>query len=76
MTLYEYLNRNIERLKAETKMGLISTTTIKHYEIYSRFDYYRKTDLSVAMAIIYVCEDHKIDERTMYRIKQRMEEDI
>lgn len=76
MTRFTYINQNIDRIKYEVKIGLISPTVIKYWEMYSRFDYYRKLGNSVNMSIFYAGEDLSIKDRLAFRIKKQMESPI
>lgn len=76
MTRFIYISQNIERIKYEIKIGLISPTVLRHWEIYSRFDYYRKLDNSVSMAVIFTGEDLKVKDAWIYYIKKQMETDV
>lgn len=76
MTKFEYLNQNIFKTNTEVKKGIIPSSIIRHYTIYSRFDYYRKLDNKVSVSVFYTSEDFKIPERCVYRIKKDMESDI
>jgi hypothetical protein len=75
MTKFEYINQNIETIKKEIKIGLISPTLLRHWEIYCKFDYYRRTN-SVCMSVFYTSEDLNVEERRIYTIKKLMETQI
>lgn len=76
MTRIEYINENIERIKTDIKAGLISPTLLRHWEIYCRFDYYRKTQNSVCMSVFFTSEDLDVKEIQIYRVKKQMEAQI
>jgi hypothetical protein len=76
MTRFLYISQNLDRIKYEIKIGLISPTVLRHWEIYSRFDYYRKLDNSVCMSVIYTGEDLKVKDAWIYCIKKNMEAEI
>jgi hypothetical protein len=76
MTKFSYINSNIERIKKEIRMGLISTSTLNHYVIYSRYDYYRKLGNYVGISVLLASDNCRISERLVYRIIKEMEESI
>lgn len=79
MNKFEYINQNIltpKGIKDQIKAGIISITVLRHFEIYSRFDYYRKTGSSVSTSVFNVSEDFNINERSIYRIVKNMQLEI
>jgi hypothetical protein len=76
MTKFEYINQNIETIKKEISLGLISTTVLSHFAIYSRYDYYRKLKNYVCVSIFFTSEDCKVSERLIYKIVKQMEENV
>ena len=76
MTKFEYLNQNIFKIKWEVRKGIIPNSIIRHYSIYSRFDYYRKLNNKVSISVFYTSEDFKVTEKCVYKIKKDMESDI
>ncbi len=76
MTRFEYINENITRIKSETKLGLISTSILRHYAIYSRYDYYRKLDNNVSLSVILTSENLNICQSAVFKIIKNMEEAI
>jgi len=74
MTKFEYINKNISRVKREVKMGLIPVGILRHYEIYSRFDYYIKQGHEICCAINFTGDDMRVCDRTVFRIIKNMEE--
>jgi hypothetical protein len=76
MTRFTYINQHIETIKFEIKIGLISPTVLRHWEIYCRFDYYRKLGETVGMSVIYTGDDLKVDDRRIYKIKKLMESEL
>jgi hypothetical protein len=73
MTVFEYINANIDRVKFGIKIGLISSTFLRHWEIYCRFDYYKKAGNPISEAILNAGDDFKVSETQVYRIKKQME---
>jgi hypothetical protein len=73
---YQYINQNIERIKREVKLGLIPVSILRHYEIYSRYDYYRKTGEKVCCAAMFTSEDLTVNEGWVHKIKKSMEKEI
>ncbi len=76
MTRFSYINQNLDRIKNEIKLGLISPCTLKHYGIYARYDYYRKINNSVTISAIFAAEDFKVNDRWVYKIIKNMETEI
>ncbi|MCJ7447912.1 MAG: hypothetical protein MUO72_09475 [Bacteroidales bacterium] len=76
MTRFQYINTNIEQIKKEIKLGLISTTVLNHYAIYSRYDYYRRLGNYVGYAVLFTSESCKVSERFVYKIIKDMESEI
>lgn len=76
MTRFRYIEENINRIKEEVKLGFVSTCVLKHYEVYSKFDYYRGKGYNVRMSVLFAGDDFKVEERTIFRIIKNMEEEI
>jgi len=76
MTLFYYISHNLENIKLEARVGLISCSVLRHFQIYSRYDYYKRLGNTTTNAIIYCCEDFKIEQRAVYYIVKRMESEI
>jgi hypothetical protein len=76
MTRFQYININLDNIKKEVKMGLISTTVLHHYAIYSRYNYYRKLENYVGMAVLFTSEDCNISEILVRKVIREMEGEI
>jgi len=76
MTKFTYINTNIERIKKEIRMGLISTSTLNHYVIYSRYDYYRKLGNYVGISVLLASDSCHVSEQTVYTVIKEMEKNI
>jgi len=76
MTKFQYINTNIDRIKNEVRMGLISTSTLSHYTIYSRYDYFRKLGNYVCHSVLFAADNCRVSEPTVYRVIKEMEEII
>jgi len=76
MTLFLYISQNIDRIKYEVKIGLISCALLNHWQIYSRYDYYRKTENPVSYSVAYVCSDFNVNRDFVYKIIKKMETEI
>lgn len=76
MTRFFYINENIARIKSEVKSGLISTSILRHYAIYSRYDYYRKLGNPVCVSVMLTSENLNINERAIFRIIKNMESEL
>lgn len=75
MNRFEYININIERIKAETKSGLISTSILRHYAIYAKYDLYRKDGNPVSLSVILTSEKLNICQSAIFNIIKKMEEE-
>lgn len=73
MILFEYINTNIDRIKYDTQIGLISTSFLKYWAIYSRYDYYRKSGHRVSEAVAATSANYKVAESWIYEIIKKME---
>lgn len=76
MTRYSYINKHIDRIKYEIRIGLISSTILKHWEIYSRFDYYIKAGNTSSNAALFTGDDYRVDSSWVFKIKKYMESQI
>ena len=76
MNVYQYINRNIERIKIDVRIGLTPYTVLRQWEAYSRYDAYKKMNYSVTDAVLYASADLSISERAVYKIIKRMEASI
>ena len=76
MTLFIYISQNIDRIKFDMRIGLISCTVMKHWQVYSRYDYYRRLNNSKPESVYYVSEDFKTTCKNVYEIIKKMEEEI
>jgi hypothetical protein len=79
MTRFEYINTKIltpDGIKEQIQVGILPMKIIRHFEIYCRFDQYKKQGYKISMAIFYTAEDFKITEDCVYKIKKSMEAEI
>jgi hypothetical protein len=76
MTLYAYINQNIDSVKVAIKSGLVNSSVLREWEIYCRYDYYKKNKSKNSEAVSFTCEDFKVKECWVYRIIKRMENQI
>jgi len=76
MNLFTYISENIDRIKTDVKVGITSYCVIKHWLIYSRYDYYRKAGYPVNKAVKFVGQDFKVSMRLVYDIIKKMEAGI
>ncbi len=72
MTLFEYINRNYERLKKDIRIGLIDPSLLKHYEIICRYDQYKKQGFETTKAVRFTGYDFNISARWVYKILEKM----
>jgi len=76
MTLFTYINQNIDRIKFDMRIGLISCAIMRHYQIYSRYDYYKRLGNSTCNAVIYCCNDFQVAQSWVYVIIKKMESEL
>ena len=74
MTLYTYLSENITRVKRETRLGIMPCSILRHWEIYSRYDVYKKMNNSKVQSVLNTSCDMKVSERLIFRIIKKMEQ--
>lgn len=77
MTLFAYINTNIDRVKSEIKAGIMPCSILRHWEIYAKYDTYKKMGYTCMISVVYVCDDFKnVNIRTVFRIIKKMEATI
>jgi len=76
MTRFQYINDNLDQVKTEVKMGLVSTTALSHYAIYSRYDYYRKLGNYVGFSVLFTADSCRVSESLVYKVIKEMEESV
>lgn len=76
ITLYAYINTNIDRIRHEVRLGLIPCAVLRHWEIYSRFDALKKMGFGVCEAVLTSAADARMSESSIYKIIKRMETKI
>ena len=76
MTLFTYISQNLERVKFDVRIGLITCGTLKHFQIYSRYDYYKRLGNSTCDAFVGVCNDFQVEQRWVYKIIKKMEASV
>ena len=75
-TKFAYINKNLSHIKEEVLLGIIPCTLIRHVEIYSRYDHYRKRGYNVRDSALYAGLDYQIKERMVFRIINFMETEV
>ena len=76
MTKFEYIGENYKRIKKDVAIGITSYCVIKHWLIYSRYDYYIKTGETVSNAVMCASSDNRVCENWVYAIIKKMEVEI
>ena len=76
MTLFTYIGQHFDRIKKEIKIGIIPYSVIKHWVIYSRYDYYRKAGYCVSDAVLFASQENNVSENWVYNIIKKMEGNI
>lgn len=77
MIVYNYISENIDNIKAEIRMGLIPASILRHWQMYSRYDYYRRLGNNTSISISLAANDCNISsESWAYQIKNKMENEV
>lgn len=76
MNVYAYVNSNIERVRYEVKLGIIPCSLLRHWEVYSRYDAYKKMGHNVVDAVLYTSSDMRACERSVFGIIKKMEKKV
>ncbi len=76
MTVFNYINTNIERIKYDVSIGLIDKCIIRRFEIYCRYDQYRKQGYNVSDSALFAGDDFNISDSRVFAIKLKMEAEI
>ena len=76
MTLYAYINDNFQRIKTEIRLGIIPCSILRHWQIYSRYDYHKKTGCTTTTAVVSTMIDLKVSDRYIYAIIKKMETEV
>jgi hypothetical protein len=76
MTLFLYIGQNLERIRFDIRCGIISCAILKHYRVYSRYDYYKRLGNSTSDAVIYTCNDYQVSQRWVFTIIKKMEAEV
>jgi hypothetical protein len=73
MTLFAFINQDLDRVKHYIRIGLMSPTILHHFEIYSRFDYYRRQGRNYRDSILCAGCDHRVSDRWVSKVVKKME---
>jgi hypothetical protein len=76
MTLFTYISQNINRVKFDIRIGLIPCSILKHFQVYSRYDYYRRLGNSVSSSVNLTGIDLEVADSWVYSIINKMEKEI
>jgi hypothetical protein len=76
MTLFTYINQNIDRLKFDMRIGLISCTIMKYWQAYSRYEYLKRLNNPTADIIVYICNDFQVNRDWVYKMIKKMESEV
>ena len=79
MNRFEYINKNLlkpDGIIEQIRLGILPLSVRRHFEIYSKFDYYKKQGHNVSKSVFFVSEDFNITDGTVYKIKKTMETTI
>jgi hypothetical protein len=76
MNLYGYINDNIDRIRRETRLGLMPTSNLRHWEIYGRYDAHKKMGCGKCDAVLNTSGDMRVSERVIFKIIKKMEQQV
>jgi hypothetical protein len=76
MNRFQYINSNIDRIKIEVRMGIISSCVIKIFAIYAKYDIYRQQGYPVTQAVFFASEDFQVSEVWVYKVIKNMESEL
>jgi len=76
MNLFVYISHNIDLIKYLVQKGLIPCGILKHYQIYSRYDYYKKIGNQNYKSVLFTAEDMDVTENWVYCIIRKMETEL
>jgi len=76
MNLFVYISHNIDRIKYDVRIGLVPCATLKHWQIYSRYDYYKRLQNTTSYAVSYTCDDFHVAQSWLYCIIKKMEMEL
>jgi len=76
MMLYSYINQNIQRIRKEIAFGLLPCSLLRHWEIFLRYDAYRKMGHSVNESVFFTSSDMRVTDRTVFSIVKKMQKEI
>jgi len=79
MTKFEYINQNIlnpKGIREQVKLGILPASIIRHFELYCRYDYYRKQGYKKYISIGFVAEDYRLHDNTILNVIRSMEAEL
>ncbi len=76
MTLFTYINTNIDHVKAEINAGIIPCSILLHWEIYAKYDICKKMGSNTTMAVFNTSEICGVSESLVYWVIRKMEKQI
>jgi hypothetical protein len=76
MTVFAYISTNLDRMRREAALGLVPCSIFRHWEIYSRYDTYRKMQHSTVMAVLHTATDMHVSESSVFKIIKKMEREV
>jgi hypothetical protein len=76
MNKFQYINQNLDRIKNDVRLGIVSTYCLCHFYAYSRYDYYRKQGYKKCQSVFFTSEDLKVSEQLVHRVRKDMEVEV
>jgi hypothetical protein len=71
--MYHYLTSNIDRIRYEVGLGIVPVSVLRHWEIYSKYDAYKKMGFGVCDAVLNASNDMRCSESTVFKVIKEME---
>lgn len=76
MTRYDYIGENITFIKEGIMLGIISTSVLSHFRLYTQYINYLAVGCTIGQAVFHVSENNKVSEILVHKIKKLMEEEL
>jgi hypothetical protein len=76
MTKYDYIGNNMIFIKEGIMLGVISTSVLSHFRIYTQYLNYLSLGNSIGKSVFLISESNKVSEALIHKIKKAMEEEL
>lgn len=76
MNLYGYINQNINRVRYEVGLGLMPVSILRHWEIYSKYDAFKRMGFAVVDAVLNTGVEMRCCDSSVFKVIKKMETEI